>query len=262
GAVVVVVDGLLPHQYQVRLLVLDQLLEHAGDGERFEVLVRQHENRAVGTHRQPGAQLLLRRLRADAHEHHLAAGVLLLHAERFLDGDLVEGVHHPLDIVGDKAGAFGVDLELRLRIRDALHGDENLHWGSLLWGNSGTETGLRYNGGHSQSRKRVTEPGGVCRRGLEGAVPSGGDPESPCARLRLRERRRARCARTEDAERRGGLASGEPQLASRLPMSKPSRLDRSRPAFTISGASSLSMRSAWKRYAGPTMASAPTTLRV
>src|SRR5262249_16420771 len=73
--------------------------------------------------------LLLRRLRADAHEDHLAPGVLLLQAKRLLDGDLVEGVHHPLDAVGGEAGALGVDLELRLGIRDALHGDENLHGG-------------------------------------------------------------------------------------------------------------------------------------
>ena len=112
GAVGVVVDRLLAHEDEVGLLLLDELLEHARHGERLEVLVGDDEDGAVGAHREAGAELLLRGLRADADQHDLAAGVLLLDAQRLLDGDLVEGVHHPLDVVGDDAGAVGVDLEL------------------------------------------------------------------------------------------------------------------------------------------------------
>src|SRR5262249_7516025 len=133
-------------------------------------------------------------------------------------------------------------------------------------GNSGTETGLRYNGGHSQSRKRVADlarvwqPGGLDAARRE-STARGGLLRRAGGRGTLAGAHGPRTGRSGSAPRPIARRA-ERQLASRFPTSKPRRLDRSRPAFTTSGASSLSMRSAWKRYAGPTMASAPTTLRV
>ena len=57
----------------------------------------------------------------------LGAGVLLLDAQRLFDGDLIEGVHHPLDAVFDVARAITRHAELDLGIRNTLCRAQNLH---------------------------------------------------------------------------------------------------------------------------------------
>src|SRR5205823_4492571 len=75
---------------------------------------------------------------------HLATGELLLQPEPLLDGDLIEGVDHPLDVgLGDRQ-AVGPDLDDRLRVRHALHGDEDLHGATLL--GEGVPIGRRWYG--------------------------------------------------------------------------------------------------------------------
>ena len=56
GRIIVVVDRLLAEDDQLRLLLLGDLGEDLGDGERLDLLVGLDEDRAVGAHRQRGAQ--------------------------------------------------------------------------------------------------------------------------------------------------------------------------------------------------------------
>ena len=72
--------------------------EQLGDGERLDLVVGLDQDRAVGAHRQRGAQRLLRLGRADRDRDDLGRDALLLQADRLLDRDLVERVHAHLDV--------------------------------------------------------------------------------------------------------------------------------------------------------------------
>ena len=52
---------------------------------------------------------------------------ILLEAHRFLDRDLVEGVHRELDVVELDAGAIGFDADAEIGVDDALDGNQNFH---------------------------------------------------------------------------------------------------------------------------------------
>ena len=65
GLVVVVVDRLLAEDDEVGLFLLDDLGEQLGDAERLDLVFRDDQDRAVGAHRERGAQRFLRLLLAD-----------------------------------------------------------------------------------------------------------------------------------------------------------------------------------------------------
>src|SRR3546814_7371864 len=62
------------------------------------------QDRAVGAHRERGAQRFLRLGRADRHRDDLGRDALFLQANRFFDTDLVERVHRHFDIGEIDAG--------------------------------------------------------------------------------------------------------------------------------------------------------------
>ncbi len=80
------------------------------DCERVERGVGLDQDCAVGAHRQAGAQLLLPGGLADRDQHDLA-GLFLLDAERFFDGDFAKRVDDPFDVVGGDAAAVGEDAD-------------------------------------------------------------------------------------------------------------------------------------------------------
>ena len=108
----VVVDRLLAHEDEVGLLGLDDLREHARDARAARacssVMTRMARSAPIA---RPVRSCSCATFAPIAHQHDLAAGDLLLDAQRLLDGDLVEGVDHPLDVVGDDAGAVGLHLD-------------------------------------------------------------------------------------------------------------------------------------------------------
>ena len=55
------------------------------------------------------------------------ASPALLDANRFLDGDLVEGVHRHLDVGEIDPAAVRLDADLDVEVDDTLHRNENLH---------------------------------------------------------------------------------------------------------------------------------------
>ena len=84
--VAVVIDGLLAQDDQVRALLLDESLEDLRHVQRQRLLVGHHVDRAVSTHGQRRAQLLLSSSRADADGDHLRGHLLLLEPHRLLNG--------------------------------------------------------------------------------------------------------------------------------------------------------------------------------
>ena len=80
------------------LLLIGDGLEDLGHRERLDLVIRLHQDRPVGAHRQRGAQRLLRLGRADRDRDDLGRDALFLEPDRFLDRDLVERVHAHLDV--------------------------------------------------------------------------------------------------------------------------------------------------------------------
>ena len=134
----------LPMQDQVGLLALDELLASMPrDRERIELRRRLAPRMARSAPiARPVRSCSCGRLPADADEHDLARRCFSLHAQRFLDGDLVERVDHPLDVVGGDAGAVGLILSC-VSGSGTRFTVTRIFTGSLLGGNSGTETGFR-----------------------------------------------------------------------------------------------------------------------
>jgi hypothetical protein len=85
------------------------------------------EDGAVGAHREGRAELFLRFGRADAADDNFDATLRFLDPQGLLDGNLVEGIHDPLETCLDDAGTLGVHLDRRFVVRHALGGDQNLH---------------------------------------------------------------------------------------------------------------------------------------
>src|SRR5262252_3454055 len=127
GLIAVVVNRLLAHDDETGLLLLDDGLEDLSDRERLERLVRLHQNTAVGSHRQAGADGLGRLRRADRHANDLGRLALLFEPQRLLDGDLVEGIHGHLDIRQFDAAAVALDANFDVVVDDPLHGHQNFH---------------------------------------------------------------------------------------------------------------------------------------
>ncbi|EAU69294.1 hypothetical protein STIAU_7966 [Stigmatella aurantiaca DW4/3-1] len=131
--VLVIVDGLLAQQDEVRLLLLHHLLEQRGDAQLVQRPHVVHPHRAVGAHRQRVPERLLHFLRADRDDHHLTA-VLGGQPQPLFYADLIEGVDLVLQALLHDARTVGLDLDLGLGIFHALGGDEDLHGVPLLWG--------------------------------------------------------------------------------------------------------------------------------
>src|SRR3546814_341206 len=81
GLVAVVVDRLLAEDHDAGLLLLDDRLQHLGDRQRLDLAVEHDVDAAVGSHRQRGADGLLRLARPDRDGHDFLGLAGLLHAE-------------------------------------------------------------------------------------------------------------------------------------------------------------------------------------
>ena len=127
GLVRVVVDRLLAHDDEARLLGGDDALEELGDRQRLDERVGLDQDSAIGAHGERGANGLARLRRADRDDDHFArlAGFLL--PQRFLDGDLVERIHRHLDVGEFNARAVGLDADLDIVVDHPFDGHEDLH---------------------------------------------------------------------------------------------------------------------------------------
>ena len=99
--------------------------------ERLDLVVGLDQDRAVGAHRERGAQRLLRLGRADRDRDDLGRDALLLEPDRLLDRDLVERVHAHLDVGEIDARPVRLDPRLDVEIDHPLDGDQELHRSSL-----------------------------------------------------------------------------------------------------------------------------------
>src|SRR5262249_22025734 len=131
GLIAIVIDRLLAHDDEPRLLLLDDGLEDFGDGERLEHLVRLHQDAAIGSHREPRADRFSGLRRANRHADDFGCLTLLLEPERFLDGNLVEGIHGHFDVRQLDAAAVGLDTNFDVEVDDPFYGHQDLHGNSL-----------------------------------------------------------------------------------------------------------------------------------
>ena len=127
GLITVVVDRLLAEDDEAGLFRLDDALENFRHRQRFDRRVGLHQNAAVGAHGERGADGLRGLLRPDRHRDDLGRLAGFLQADRFLDGDLVEGVHRHLDVGKLDAGAVRLDADLHVEIDNPFHGHQNFH---------------------------------------------------------------------------------------------------------------------------------------
>jgi hypothetical protein len=127
GLVAIVVDRLLAHDHEPGLFALDHGFERLGDSERLQLGVGLHQDGAVGTHGQCGAQGFLAGLGAQADRDDLAGRAGLLQANRLFHGDLVEGVHRHLDVGRFDTRSVSLGADLDVVIDHPLYRDEDLH---------------------------------------------------------------------------------------------------------------------------------------
>ncbi len=125
GLTVIVVDRLLAEQHQIRLLALDERAQRACGTERLERSRALDQYRAVGTHRERSAKLLLRIGAPDRDREHLAGRAALLEPEGFLERDLVEWVDAHLQAFGRDARSVRLHANADVVVHDAL--DTNHH---------------------------------------------------------------------------------------------------------------------------------------
>ena len=128
----IVVNRLLASNDQLRALFLGHSLDDLGDRQRLSLVIVANldQHGAVRTHGQRGAQRFLGLGRADRKRDDLGHHALFLQADRFLDGNLVEGVHAHLDVGKIDAGAVGLDPRLHVIVDHALYADQGFHWHS------------------------------------------------------------------------------------------------------------------------------------
>jgi RNase H-fold protein (predicted Holliday junction resolvase) len=112
---------------QTRCFLFGDALEDLGDGERLDLVVGLHQDRAVRAHGERGAQRFLRLGRADRDRDDLARHAFFLEPDRFLDRDLVERIHAHLDIGEIDPGAVALDARLDVVVDHPLHGHEHFH---------------------------------------------------------------------------------------------------------------------------------------
>ena len=109
------INRLLPQQHQVNVLLLDNALEHLGDGQRFRAVVALGDvdvEGAVGAHGHGGAQGVGAFGAAGGEGEDVVDGegaFAFAEADGFFDGELVEGVEGVFDAGGFDAGLGFVD---------------------------------------------------------------------------------------------------------------------------------------------------------
>ena len=116
---------MLAQDHELRLLLLRDLGEDFGDGERFHFFVGLDQDRAVGAHRERRAQRLLRLRRPDRHRDDLRHDAFLLETDRFLDRDLVERVHTHLHVGEIDARAIHLDPRFDVIVDHTFDGDQH-----------------------------------------------------------------------------------------------------------------------------------------
>ena len=84
------------------------------------------EDRAVGAHREAGAQLLLRVGGTDADDDDFAGAAFFLDAQRLFERDLIEGIDAHLHAVGHDTRAVGFDAHADVVVHDAFQAHQNL----------------------------------------------------------------------------------------------------------------------------------------
>src|SRR5262249_59752133 len=131
GLIAIVIDPVLAHDDEPRLLLLDDGLEDFGDSERLEHLVRLHQDAAIGSHREPRADRFGGLRRAYRHADDFGCLTLLLEPECFLDGNLVEGIHGHFDVRQLDAAALGLDPNFDVEVDDPVYGPQERHGTSL-----------------------------------------------------------------------------------------------------------------------------------
>lgn len=109
------INRLLPQQHQVNVLLLDNTLEHLGDGQRLRAVVALSDvdvEGAVGAHGHRGAQSVGAFGAAGGEGEDVVNGegaFAFAQADGFFDGELVEGVEGMFDAGGFNAGLGFVD---------------------------------------------------------------------------------------------------------------------------------------------------------
>ena len=132
GLVAVVVDGLLAEYDKSGLLGFGDTFEDFRNRERFNHAVDLHEDAAVGTHGERGADGLGGLLGPDRGDHDLGRLACFLEPERFFDGDLVERVHGHFDVAEFDAGTVRLDPDFHVLVDCPFHGHEDFH-GLTSW---------------------------------------------------------------------------------------------------------------------------------
>ena len=120
GLIRIVVDGLLAQENETGIFFLRQCKKDLGRGQRFHRRIGLYQDRAVGAHRQRGAQLLLCIGHADADRNDFDVAAAFLDTQSFLEGDLVERIDAHFDAVQHHAAAVRLDADAHVVIHDAL----------------------------------------------------------------------------------------------------------------------------------------------
>ena len=111
---------------------LHQSLQKLRHGERLQLGVGLHEDRAVGAEGERGAQRLLACRNAARDHHELARRAGFLQAHGLLDRDLLEGVHRHLDVGGLDAAAIALHAHLDVEVDDALDAHQDFHGAKII----------------------------------------------------------------------------------------------------------------------------------
>ena len=124
----IAIDGLLSADDHAGLLAIAQHLECSGHADRLDLLVAQHQDAAVGAHRQRGADGFLALLYADRNHDNLARRAGFSEAQCFFDGNFVEGVHGHFDVGGLDARIVRLDANFDVVVNDSLNRYQHFHW--------------------------------------------------------------------------------------------------------------------------------------
>ena len=127
GLVAVVVDRLFAENDQTGLFLLHHRLQKLGDGERLQLVIGLHVDRAIGPHGKRGPKSLLTFRRPERDGDHLLGLARFLQADRLLVGDLIEGIHRHFYVRGVDTGAVGLDPDLDVVVHDPLDRHEHFH---------------------------------------------------------------------------------------------------------------------------------------
>ena len=106
---------------------IDDGFQNFRDGERLHRPIDLHQDAAVGTHGERGADGLGRLLGSDRNRDDLGCLACFLQAERFLHRDLIEGIHRHLHVGKLDTRTVGLDANFDVLVHHPLHGHHDLH---------------------------------------------------------------------------------------------------------------------------------------